>query len=237
MFADDRATDGDMERRGRSSLPYLVSTVALGASVATVAAPARAAEPAPAPTEIVARERPTTRSFYGWQILASGEVGGVVAAAATVLPDSPLKDVPSTVGFLFGMPVYVLGGPATHWTHGDFTKGLISLAGNFVGPLVGGLAGQSIRCGASDAPGDCGARGFFSGFAVALVTVPLVDALVLGWEDLPDDDVTSVVAGPPSSHVASRAPVRRSPAAPFMVVPTWGVGPRGDVSLGVAGRF
>jgi hypothetical protein len=102
-----------------------------------------------------------------------------------VLPESPLKTIPSTFGFLFGMPLYIMGGPATHWTHGEFEKGLISLGGNVVLPVVGGFVGQGIRCAPSDAPDDCGARGFFTGFAIALVTAPVTDALVLGWETSP----------------------------------------------------
>lgn len=198
-------------------------------AVAIPAATARAADPPPvaASAEIVARERPTTRSFYGWQILATGEIGGVVAAASTVLPDSPLKTLPSAFGFIAGMPFYVLGGPATHWTHGEFHKGLISLSANFVVPVVSGLVGQAVRCGPSDAADDCGARGFFIGFAIALVTVPVVDALVLGWEDIVDDD--------PAATAARRS--RAASAARFTWAPAWSLGPKRELAFGVAGRF
>ena len=90
--------------------------------------------------------------------------------------------------FVIGMPFYALGGPATHWTHGDFQKGLISLGGNFALPVLGGFIGQGVGCAPSDAAVDCGNRGFLTGFGIALVTVPIIDALVLGWEDIPDDD-------------------------------------------------
>jgi hypothetical protein len=210
-----------------------VVAICLGATMAHAAGP-----PVEGPTEIVARERPSTRSFYGWQILATGEAGGVVAAAATVLTDSPLKTLPSTVGFLVGMPFYVLGGPTTHWTHGDFNKGLVSLGGNFALPIVGGFVGQTVRCGPSDAPEDCGARGFFTGFAIALVTVPLVDAFVLGWEDIPDDDPVVSVGAPLADGAApaSRA-WRGRRAAHFTMTPAWSFGPRGELAFGVAGRF
>ena len=207
--------------------------LAIGPSTTHAAAP-----PAEVATEIVALERPATRSFYGWQILATGEVGGVVAAAATVIPDSPLKTLPSTVGFLLGMPFYALGGPATHWTHGEFHKGLISLGGTFALPVLGGFIGQGVRCAPADAPSDCGASGFFTGFAIALVTAPLIDALVLGWEDIPDDD-PEPTAAPPAPRVsgAARRRSRATPAARFTMIPAWSVGPKGELAFGVAGRF
>jgi hypothetical protein len=219
--------------------------LAAAAAVSIVASPARAAGAdagagagADASTEIMARERPATRSFYGWQILATGEAGGVLAAAATVLPDSPLSTLPSTLGFLFGMPMYILGGPATHWTHGEFHKGLISLGGNFALPVFAGLLGQAVRCSPSDAVEDCGARGFFTGFAIALVTVPLVDALVLGWEDVPDDD--PVVRGGAAAADGARGAAHgraAKRAARFTMTPAWSLGANRELAFGVAGRF
>jgi hypothetical protein len=209
---------------------------ALSASAPTIHA---AGAPGDPPAEIFARERPTTRSFYGWQILASGGVGGLVAAASVVLTDSPLKSFPSAFGFIAGTPLYVLGGPATHWTHGEFKKGLLSFGGNFVLPLAGGFIGQAINCAPNDSD-NCGARGFFSGLAVALVTAPVLDALVLGWEDIPDDDPESPVASPPvqASTEAAKALRRGVRAAPsFTMLPAWNLGPKGEVSFGVMGRF
>lgn len=212
--------------------------LAVGAASTSPSSARAAAPPAEAPTEMVARERPATRSFYGWQILATGEAGGVVAAASAVLPDSPLGTLPATMGFLVGMPFYALGGPATHWTHGDFDKGLISLAGNFALPIVGGFVGQAIGCAPSDASENCGTRGFLTGFAIALVTVPLVDALVLGWEDIPDDD-PAVNVGPPegSGRAAMSSTPARKRAAHFKMVPAWSFSPHGVLAFGVAGRF
>lgn len=217
--------------------------------LSVLATAARAADPvtdqlhaAPHPDgslEITARERASTRTFYGWQILATGEAGGVVAALAMVLPESPLKTLPSTAGFLVGMPFYVLGGPATHWTHGDFQKGLVSLGGNFALPVVSGFIGQGIRCAPSDAPIDCGTSGFIGGFAIALATVPLVDALVLGWETTTDDDPVMRVDAQPTDAPTARArrDSRLARASRVTIVPAWSVGPKGDVSLGFSGRF
>ena len=216
----------------------LCNGTALMASVAAFSVCASTAHAAGPPAqgmgEMVARERPATRSFYGWQILATGEVGGVLAAAATVLPESPLKTLPSTMGFLVGMPLYALGGPATHWTHGDFEKGLISLGGNFVLPVVSGFVGQAVGCAGSEPADDCGTRGFLTGFAIALVTAPLVDALVLGWEDIPDDD-PAVPGAAASAAASNRSRAKR--AAQFAMAPAWNFGPKGELAFGISGRF
>jgi hypothetical protein len=228
-----------MKGRRESPLAAVVRAFLSVLALSAVAAPARAADPpSQGLPDIVARERPTTRTFYGWQILATGEVGGVVAATATVLAESPMKTVPSAVGFLAGMPLYVLGGPATHWTHGAFNKGLISFAGNVVLPVVGGLVGQTVRCAPSDAPADCGSRGFFTGFAIALVTVPIADAFVLGWEDIPDDDPAPSDGAPaPPNGASTSSAAQHQRVARFTMTPAWSVGPKGQLAVGVAGRF
>jgi hypothetical protein len=228
-----------MGRQGHPRLAWRLRTwgarLATGAALATCASSAAADQTAQSPTEVVARERPGTHSFYGWKILATGEAGGVVAAASLVLPESPLRHWSSTVGFMIGMPFYALGGPATHWTHGAFHKGLISLAGNIVVPVAAGLIGQSVHCAPADADVNCGTRGFGAGFGLALVTVPLLDALVLGWEDIPDDDAPSVLrTTTPRGAVAAS---RRPSVASFTMTPAWNLGPRGELAFGIAGRF
>jgi hypothetical protein len=224
--------------------------LAWGAALCVAASTARAADPAVAGAqpaapladgtgEITARERSATRFFYGWKILATGEAGGVLAAAATVIPDSPLKTPASTVGFLIGMPFYALGGPATHWSHGDFAKGLVSLGANFAGPLLGGFIGNGVACAPSDRPANCGTQGFFTGFAIALVTVPVVDAFVLGWESIPDDDPVLRVDARMAEDAAarSRRRLREARAASLTMIPAWSLGPRGELAFGVTGRF
>jgi hypothetical protein len=209
-------------------------------AVSLTALPALADDAVPAAAEIVARERPSTRSFYGWQILATGEAGGLVAAAAIVLPETPLKEFPSVIGFLAGMPFYALGGPATHWTHGNFQKGLISFGANVVGVLAGGFIGKGIGCGQTHSS-ECGTNGFFTGFAIAIVTVPVADALVLGWEDIPDDDPlpSNVVPAPKASanRPFEHQPFQRERVPQFSMTPTWSLGPRGELAFGVSGRF
>src|SRR6516225_6246012 len=75
------------------------------------------------PAELFPKARATTKSFYGWQILVSGEFA-------------------STLGFLTGAPTYALAGPIVHWNHGDFPKGLVSFGGNVAFAIVGGFIGQ-----------------------------------------------------------------------------------------------
>jgi len=179
------------------------------------AAPAARGE---TPVEIFPKQRRTTKVFYGWEILVTGEAGGLLSAASILLPDRPLGSAPATAGFMVGMPTFLLGGPIVHWTHGDFPKGLISFGGNAVSAAGAGFAGQAIRCGHSD-ENNCGELGFFTGLAIAGMIAPLVDAAVLGWENVPAEDVFG----------------RSTPRLTF--APTWSPGPRGSLELGVSGRF
>ena len=191
---------------------------------------ASAADPPkpPPPAELVPRVRPTTRSFYGWEILATGEVGGVLAAAGVLLPDTPLGSAPATVAFITGMPLFVLGGPAVHWTHGYFGKGLVSFGGNLVLPFIGGFAGQALRCNEANAPLDCGSRGFLTGIVVAAMITPVIDALVLGWEDVPVDDAILR---------SSFRLTRRRSTPTLAITPWWYIGENGPWRVGLSGRF
>jgi hypothetical protein len=182
---------------------------------------------ADAPAELVPTRPPTRKSFYGWQILVSGGAGGLLAAGAIFLPDRPLSSLPATATFMVAMPVYVIGGPAVHWTHGDFSRGLVSFGGNVALPLLGGFLGQAIRCRPSNAPVDCGGLGFFTGFGIGLLTAPLVDALALGWEDVPVDYIGAL------DH---RSAGRHSIGSRFSIAPAWTFG-HGSIELGLSGRF
>jgi len=180
------------------------------------------------PSVLIPKERPTRRAFYGWEILAFGESGAAVAAGSVLLPDKPLGSVVSTIGFVVGMPFYAFGGPIVHWQHGDFHKGLIAFGGNAAFPLFGGLVGRSVRCGEDNAPVDCGSRGFFTGFAIGVLIAPVVDAIALGWEDIPLED--AITAGQGDQRHARRSMT-------FSIAPAWSIGPRGSFELGVVGAF
>src|SRR4051794_26029323 len=62
----------------------------LGACVLTSAASASAQTP----SETFPKRRRTTQLFYGWEILVTGEAGGLLSAASIVLPDRPLSSAP-----------------------------------------------------------------------------------------------------------------------------------------------
>ena len=219
--------------------PAVVTTPSAGSDAAVAAAaPTRAVTPgvavrAPAagePDMLAERERTVVREFYGWEILAAGEGGAIVSSLGLLLPERPLGTLGSVAGFLVGTPLYALGGPVAHWTHGDFTKGIVSFGANVAVPVASGFIARGVRC--RDSTDDnCEYRGFFTGFALGMLVVPIADALLLGWEDVPADDQDIAVPARPSA--ARRA--RR--AAPFSMAPTWNWGPRGEVQLGVAGRF
>jgi hypothetical protein len=216
---------------GRKSISFAAAV--LGCIL--VVGQARAAGPAtPSSTdrsregaELVAREHPTRKVFYGWQILATGEAGAAVVAASVFLPSKPLDSFFSSGGFVIGMPTYLLAGPVIHWSHDNFQKGLISFASNSAFALIGGFVGKSVRCSGNDVP-DCGSTAFFRGVGVGALVAPLLDSVILGWEYVPVEDVVN-------GEVASRA--KRSPTSAFAWAPTWAMGPRGSFSLGVAGRF
>jgi hypothetical protein len=188
----------------------------------------QAADPAPKGSAAGAADGPVTiaprtaRSFYGWQILATGEAGGALAAASLALPDQPLNGFLPTAGFLLGMPFYALGGPVAHWSHGDFSKGLVSLGGNVVFPVAAGLIGRAAACG--DVPReDCRSRGFVDGVALGLLLAPIVDAAILGWEDVPID-----VVGKRDKNKDEPRMLGLLPSIRF---------PRGGLILGLSGRF
>ena len=142
-------------------------------------------------TEIV--RPPTEKSFYGWKILVTGEVGAVLAAASLALPHSPLGGDYAALGFVVGAPLYALGGPIVHWTHGYFPKGLLSFGANAVVPLAAGLTAMGVTS-------EDHARGFARGAAIGMLIVPVVDAFVLGWEDVPSEAMTG--SARPGSDIA-----------------------------------
>jgi hypothetical protein len=228
----DCSTDTIMT--GRKAI--LVAAIVVGAALPSARARAEGA-PAALPSaatggdqqlgEVFAKERPVRRVFYGWQILATGEVAALVITGSVVLPSKPLDSLPSTAGFVLGMPTYLLAGPIIHWSHDNFTKGLVSLGSNAAFALAGGFIGEAVRCSPSDAAKDCGERGFFTGLSVGALISPLVDAVALGWEYVPLED---------SSSVETARATRAHPAG-FAWSPAWTVGPRGSINLGVIGRF
>jgi len=137
------------------------------------------------PSVLVPRERPTRREFYGWEILVLAEPASLVAAGSVLLPDKPLGSVVSTVGFLVAMPVYALGGPIVHWRHGAFQKGLLAFGGNVAFPPHRRIRWIEHSAAERAAPQSTAGRVGFSRFAVGVLVAPIVDAVALGWDDVP----------------------------------------------------
>jgi hypothetical protein len=194
-------------------------TLAVVSSGVTVALQARGDEPANTGRKAASEERevvrsPTEKSFYGWQILATGGLGGALVAASMGLPDRPFTGVWATAGFAVGLPFYIFGGPATHWTRGNFSKGLLSVGANLAIPSAAGIVGASIVQ-------DDRTPGFAHGAAVGALVAPVLDALILGWEDVPVDNAT----GHPGRSTATT------------VFPVIDVCAGGGVLWGVSGAF
>jgi hypothetical protein len=200
--------------------PLLVACAAHAADPPSAKTATSSSNLAPALAEEIPREMPTERVFYGWEIVASGEVGGLLVASSIEFPASQVGTPIATFVFLIGMPVFALGGPIVHWTHGHFEKGLLSFGLNVAGSIAGGLVGSSVRCSKNNAPSSCSGPGFFDGLAVAAVTMPLIDALALGWERVPISD-------PGTAH--------KSPPV-LALQPIVNVGPRSAV-VGLGGAF
>jgi hypothetical protein len=198
-------------------------------ALSSASAGAAGANGAPPPAEIQAQERKTSRSFYGWEILATGEIGGLLMVASVVLPETPVGTPLATAGFIIGAPAFVLSGPVVHWSHNQFDKGLLSLAGNIALPLLGGIVSRSAGCD-RDAETACRERAFLMGLGLAAAVTPVIDALVLGWEDVPWDDTQTSTAS-----LRSRPRVMTPPR--FSMAPSFGLGPRGELTLGLGGRF
>lgn len=185
-----------------------------------------ATDPAPIPRQIEAKSPATRREFYGWPILAIGGAGGLLAAASIALPDLPFNSIPSVAAFVIGAPTYGLAGPIVHWSHGYFEKGLISFMGNIGLPVLVGAVGASISCGHDSARG-CSGDGWARGAAIGMLVAPVLDALILGWEDAPVDYI---------GRTDRRAPHLVGSAHGLTVSPSL-VFRGGITSIGVTGRY
>jgi len=201
----------------------LLAAGALWVAGARAAEPAGTQQPAAAAQkgqgEQIEAIRPATeRSFYGWQILAIGETGAALAGASLALPDRPISTSPATAGFLLGLPLYVLGGPFVHWTHGDFPKGLVSFGANVAIPVTAGFLAEAPSCRGASVDDNCRAVRFADGVAIGMLIVPVLDALFLGWGEVPTEMVTGRDARPRA--LSLRPSVEMRPLGGIV----WGIG-------------
>ena len=136
------------------------------------------------------------RRWYGWQGLgadAAATVMFVAAAEATEDIHPPL--------FIPGLLIYGLGGPISHFAHGETRRGFDSLALRVGLPLVTMfvVVGTAEKCFEQGCEPDFELAGV-SGVAVA-VSAALFDDLVLGWERVP-----SVPSAPSWTPAVAPAP-------------------------------
>jgi hypothetical protein len=155
-----------------------------GVPGATDAARERAATPPRplAPTTTVApkmRER-----WYGWQSLSTDGASLLLLVAAGAASDS--KGKASDIMAYGAVGGYLLGGPATHLLHDSPSRGAGSLGLRLGLPIAFGFIGSSLeRC--SEDFDLCGVPGAIVGGVLGIATAVVLDASVLGYDEVPLD--------------------------------------------------
>ncbi len=177
--------------------------------------------------EIVAKPFATRRAYYGWQIVAIGGTGGLLAGASLVLPKLPFDTLPSVAAFVIGAPTYGLAGPVVHWSRGYLEKGLISFVANIGIPVLAGGVWATLHCGREHVQG-CSGDGWARGAALGMVLAPVLDGLILGWEDAPVDYIGHDDRGLPRGGPWAIGP---------SFLPHVVLGPGPVVGLGVTGLY
>ncbi len=137
---------------------------------------------------------PSTRVWYGWQTLlvfggslGVGLIGGIVGGASN-------SDALLFGGLSLGGGGFLLGGPVTHWVHGNVAKGFESLGLNFGMPVVGGGLGAGIVCISAGCDADQGIDIFLGvvvGASLGLIASMIVDVSVLSYGNEPAKPVVS----------------------------------------------
>ena len=123
--------------------------------------------------------------WYGWQTLATD------GAAVTLFIAGASAD--SGAVAVLGVGTYVLGGPVVHWTHDGGWRGWASLGIRVGGPVLVGLGGFALGSGCEGEDAEvCPAVGAALFGSLGLVSAIIVDAAVLGYEEVkPSDDEIS----------------------------------------------
>jgi hypothetical protein len=137
---------------------------------------------------------PSKRVWYGWQTLlvfggslGVGLIGGIGGGASG-------SDAVLLSGLSIGGGGFLLGGPVTHWVHGNVAKGFGSLGLNFGMPVVGGALGAGLVCISAGCDADQGIDIFLGvvvGGSLGLIASMILDVSVLSYENQPTKPVIS----------------------------------------------
>lgn len=166
------------------------------------------------------------RRWYGWQIIISDAVGGVLQTAGIF---SSLASPPLGAGlFVTGQTVSFFGGPIVHWAHGHVGRGFASMFGLRVGlPFLGGLLaiGPAVASNNSAAA----TNWIYAGIGLGSLVGWIIDVAVLAFDEV-------------QPGFARRSPGDRSLEARTMR-PSWTMAPSlyrnadGATMVGVTGWF
>jgi hypothetical protein len=159
------------------------------------------------------------RTWYGWQILVSD-----AASAATFLAGAKI-DSSGVVGL--GVAGYLAGGPAIHFGHGSFARGMASLGFRVGAPIGGALIGGLIVAAFTNNSSTSNSAfvpawvvGAAFGFSIGVISAPILDATLLAYDQKHSPDTASRTPAP----TLRLAPVAGLPRdANGHTVPTVGV--------------
>ncbi len=123
------------------------------------------------------------RTWYGWQSLAALVPSHLVFATGFVTAFATRNTELGVGMIILGMGGHVLASPITHWLHGNTGRGFLSLGLNVGLPVLGSVIADASDTGELTVP-------------LALLSVigwPVVDIVVLSYEDPPEPQRTSML--------------------------------------------
>ncbi len=131
--------------------------------------------------------RPSGWHWYGWQVLVTGGVAGLLTASSIVIPhwvSTPPRYRNLGAETYLPYAAFVLSSPIVHLAHDDIKKSIGSLAINIIVPYLTILAISNCYDNSTDSA--CNGNRRFSaldlGILAGFIGVPVIDALALGWE-------------------------------------------------------
>jgi hypothetical protein len=148
--------------------------------------------------------------WYGWQTLMCDGISVVT---------SPL---------LIGLGGYVIAPPIVHWVHGNVGRGFADLGIRIGAPIALSLLGYTAFH-SSHGSDDGGAAGAIGGFLLGMVGAIVIDATVLAYQPVDEDDEEGMA-------VAKRRTAAAKPTFVPLIVPRLEQGGTGAV-FGLAGTL